>query len=35
MSAHARIAGILRNCGLEPDPDADLSPLVEPRPIGW
>ncbi len=31
MSAHARIAGILRNCGLDPDPDADVSPLVEPE----
>ena len=31
MSAHARIAGILRNCGLEPDPDADVTPLVEPE----
>ncbi|CAI8013697.1 Arginine--tRNA ligase [Geodia barretti] len=31
MSAHARIAGILRNCGLEPDPDAGVSPLVEPE----
>jgi arginyl-tRNA synthetase len=31
MSAHARIAGILRNCGVEPDPDADVSPLVEPE----
>ena len=31
MSAHARIAGILRNCGVDPDPDADVSPLVEPE----
>ena len=31
MSAHARIAGILRNCGIEPDPEADVSPLVEPE----
>ena len=31
MSAHTRIAGILRNCGLEPDPDAGVSPLVEPE----
>ncbi len=31
MSAHARIAGILRNCGLEPNPEADVSPLVEPE----
>lgn len=31
MSAHARIAGILRNCGLVPDPDADVAPLVEPE----
>jgi arginyl-tRNA synthetase len=31
MNAHARIAGILRKCGFELDPDADLSPLVEPE----
>ncbi len=31
MSAHARIAGILRNCGLDSDSDADVSPLVEPE----
>ncbi len=31
MSAHARIAGILRNCGFDPDPDADVTPLVEPE----
>jgi arginyl-tRNA synthetase len=31
MSAHARIAGIIRKCGVEVDPDADLEPLVEPE----
>ncbi len=31
INAHARIAGIIRKCGVELDPDADLSPLVEPE----
>jgi arginyl-tRNA synthetase len=31
MVAYARIAGIIRKCGLELDPDADLSKLVEPE----
>ena len=31
LSANARIAGILRNCGIDPDPGADVSPLVEPE----
>ncbi|MCZ6795541.1 MAG: arginine--tRNA ligase [Planctomycetota bacterium] len=29
INAHARIAGIVRKCGVELDPDADLSPLEE------
>jgi arginyl-tRNA synthetase len=31
MNAHARIAGILRKCGMDLDPQADLGPLVEPE----
>ena len=31
MNAHARIAGIVRKCGVDLDPEADLSPLVEPE----
>lgn len=31
MNAHARIAGIIRKCGMEPDPDADVSFLTEPE----
>ncbi len=31
MSAYARIAGIIRKCGVEFDPEADLSPLTEPE----
>jgi arginyl-tRNA synthetase len=31
MNAHARIAGILRKCGIDLDPQADLGPLVEPE----
>jgi arginyl-tRNA synthetase len=31
MNAHARIAGIIRKCGVELDPAADVSPLVEPE----
>src|SRR5437870_3463156 len=31
MNAHARIAGIVRKCGVNLDPKADLSPLVEPE----
>jgi arginyl-tRNA synthetase len=31
MNAHARIAGIVRKCGIDLDPEADLSPLVEPE----
>lgn len=31
MNAHARIAGIIRKCGVELDPAADLSPLIEPE----
>lgn len=31
MNAHARIAGIIRKCGAELDPAADLSPLIEPE----
>ncbi|HVR76091.1 MAG TPA: arginine--tRNA ligase [Planctomycetota bacterium] len=31
MNAHARIAGIVRKCGIDLDPAADLSPLVEPE----
>jgi arginyl-tRNA synthetase len=31
LNAHARIAGIVRKCGVELDPDADLSTLVEPE----
>ena len=29
LNAYARIAGIVRKCGVELDPQADLSPLVE------
>jgi arginyl-tRNA synthetase len=29
LNAHARIAGIVRKCGIELDPNADVSPLVE------
>ena len=31
LNAHARIAGIIRKCGFELDPEADLSALVEPE----
>ena len=31
MNAHARIAGIIRKCGVELDPEASLAPLVEPE----
>lgn len=31
LSAHARIAGIIRKCGIEIDPGAELSPLIEPE----
>lgn len=31
MNAHARIAGILRKCGLSVDPEADPSHLTEPE----
>ena len=31
LNAHARIAGIIRKCGVEFDPEADVSPLVEPE----
>ncbi len=31
MNAHARIAGIIRKCGVEIDPRADLAALVEPE----
>ncbi|MBI2930664.1 MAG: arginine--tRNA ligase [Planctomycetes bacterium] len=31
MNAHARIAGIIRKCGIEPDSRADVSLLVEPE----
>jgi len=31
MNAHARIAGIIRKCGIELDPGCDLSLLVEPE----
>ncbi|MGQ9591112.1 MAG: arginine--tRNA ligase [Planctomycetota bacterium] len=31
LNAHARIAGIIRKCGAEIDPRADLAPLVEPE----
>jgi arginyl-tRNA synthetase len=31
MNAHARIAGIIRKCGIELDPSADLSTLLEPE----
>ena len=31
LNAHARIAGIIRKCGVELDPEADLSPLAEPE----
>lgn len=31
INAHARIAGIIRKCGVELDPEADLAPLVEPE----
>jgi arginyl-tRNA synthetase len=31
MNAHARIAGIVRKCGVDLDPKTDLSPLVEPE----
>ena len=30
MNAHARIAGIIRKCGIEVDPEADVSLLQEP-----
>ena len=30
MNAHARIAGIIRKCGIEIDPEADVSLLQEP-----
>jgi arginyl-tRNA synthetase len=31
MNAHARIAGIIRRCGVELNPAADVGPLVEPE----
>jgi arginyl-tRNA synthetase len=31
LNAHARIAGIIRKCGFELDPRADVAPLVEPE----
>lgn len=31
MNAHARIAGIVRHSGVEVNPEADLTPLVEPE----
>ncbi len=31
LNAHARIAGIVRRCGIELNPEADLSLLVEPE----
>ncbi len=31
LNAHARIAGIVRKCGVELDPSAGVSPLVEPE----
>jgi arginyl-tRNA synthetase len=31
LNAHARIAGIIRKCGVELDPAAELAPLVEPE----
>lgn len=31
MNAHARIAGILRKCGLELDPESGVAPLTEPQ----
>jgi arginyl-tRNA synthetase len=31
MNAHARIAGIIRRCGIGVDREADVSPLVEPE----
>ena len=33
LNAHARIAGIIRRCGIELDPDADVAPLTEPEAI--
>ena len=30
MNAHARIAGIIRKCGIEVDPEADVNLLQEP-----
>lgn len=31
LNAHARIAGIVRKCGVELNPEADLSALLEPE----
>jgi arginyl-tRNA synthetase len=31
LNAHARIAGIIRNGGVDLNPDADVSPLTEPE----
>ncbi len=31
INAHARIGGIIRKCGVELDPEADVSLLVEPE----
>jgi len=31
LNAHARIAGIVRKCGVQLDPEADLSALLEPE----